>query len=93
MIVHNVLFRLKDPADIPTAVEVLKNMEGQIEVLRHIEVGTDLLGSERSFHIALVTKFDSWEDFEAYRVHPKHKPVLAHMAGVVEQAAVVDYKI
>ncbi len=93
MIVHNVLFKLKDPDDISAAVDVLKSMDGQIDELRHLEVGVDLLGSERSFHIALVTKFDTWADFETYRTHPKHKPVLAHMATVTEQAAVVDYEI
>ncbi len=93
MIVHNVLFKLKNPADIPEAVEKLQGMEGQIDVLRQIEVGIDKVGSERSFHIALITRFDSWEDLETYRKHPVHAPVLAHMATVVERAAVVDYEV
>ena len=93
MIVHNVLFKLKDPADIPQAADVLRGMSGKIAELKSIEVGVDQLGSERSYHIALITKFDTWADFEAYRIHPEHKPVLAHMAEVAASAAVVDYEI
>lgn len=93
MIVHNVLFKLKDKAKVPEAVDVLRSMQGKIAQLRHIEVGVDLLGSERSYHIALVTRFDNWADFEAYRNHPVHQPVLTHMAQVVEHSAVVDYEI
>ena len=93
VIVHNVLFKLRNKADIPAAVEVLRGMKGRIEELRHIEVGVDFLKSERSYDIALLTKFNSREDFEAYRAHPVHAPVLAHMAQVVESAAVVDYEV
>lgn len=92
MIVHNVLFKLKDSGRIEETADVLRSMDGKIDVLRHLEVGVDRVGSERSYHIALVTKFDTWEDLERYRTHPEHAPVLAHMAKVVEQAAVVDYE-
>ena len=93
MIVHNVLFKLKDPAEVERAAEVLRSMEGRIDVLKHIEVGIDKLGTARSYHVALITRFDTWADFETYRSHPVHQPVLAHMAEVVESAAVVDYEV
>ncbi|MEM7678721.1 MAG: Dabb family protein [Myxococcota bacterium] len=93
MIVHNVLFKLKDPGEIDEATTLLKSMKGQIAELKHIEVGIDKLKTERSYHIALTTHFETWADLEAYRVHPVHKPILAHMARVVSTAAVVDYEI
>lgn len=93
MIVHNVLFKLTSDEQIPAAVAKLKSMSGQIDVLRHLEVGVDRLHSDRSYDIALTTKFDSWEDFETYRTHPVHQPVLAFMAEVIDKAAVVDYEI
>lgn len=92
-VIHNVLFKLKDPADLERTVEVLRGMEGKIDLLRRITVGVDRLGTPRSYHIALVTEFGSWEDLEAYRTHPVHKPVLEHMAAVTEHAAVVDYEM
>ncbi|TFE31552.1 Dabb family protein [Cohnella luojiensis] len=94
MITHIVLFKLKDrsPESIDTTVQVLRNMEGKIEELRHLEVGTDVLHSERSYDIALVTKFDSMDALQAYQVHPVHKKVIEHMASVREASVSVDYE-
>lgn len=91
-VIHNVLFKLKRPEDIEEAVALLRGMEGKIDVLKGIEVGVDRLGTPRSWHVALITRFDSWDDLETYRTHPVHQPVLAHMAGVAETAAVVDFE-
>lgn len=94
MITHIVFFKLKDgsPENINRTVDVLRNMEGKIDVLRSIEVGVDVLHSARSFHIALITKFDSLEDLEKYQVHPEHQKVIAHMNEVREASASVDFE-
>ena len=57
MIKHIVFFKLKDrsPEKVEATVQVLRNMEGKIPQLLSIEVGADLIHSERSFDIALVT--------------------------------------
>jgi len=93
VIVHNVLFKLKDPDQIEPTARLLRSMEGQIEGLASIEVGIDRVHSSRSHHIALITRFESWEDLDRYRAHPVHQPVLEHMAEVTESAAVVDFEI
>jgi Stress responsive A/B Barrel Domain len=94
MITHIVLFKLKDrsPESIATTVQVLRDMEGKIDELRHLEVGTDVLHSERSYDIGLVTKFDSLEALQAYNVHPVHKKVIEHMTSVREASVSVDYE-
>ncbi|WP_027088082.1 Dabb family protein [Cohnella panacarvi] len=94
MITHIVLFKLKDrnPESIARTAAVLRDMEGKIDVLRHLEVGTDVLYSERSYDIALYTKFDSMEDLNAYQVHPVHKLVIEHMTSVREASVSVDYE-
>ncbi|CAH1225373.1 hypothetical protein PAECIP111893_05253 [Paenibacillus plantiphilus] len=94
MITHIVLFKLKDrsPESIAATAQVLKDMEGQIDVLRHLEVGTDILHSERSYDIALVTKFDSMDALGEYQVHPVHKKVIEHMTQVRESSFSVDYE-
>jgi hypothetical protein len=94
MITHIVLFKLKDrsPESVARTTQVLRDMEGKIEVLRSIEVGTDVLHSERSYDIALITKFDSMEALNEYQVHPVHKKVIEHMAEVRESAVSVDYE-
>jgi hypothetical protein len=89
-----VLFKLKDRSSesIERTVQVLRNMEGKIAELQHLEVGTDVLHSERSYDIALVTKFDSMEALKAYQVHPVHKLVIEHIATVREASVSVDYE-
>lgn len=94
MITHIVLFKLKDrsPESVARTAAVLRDMEGKIDVLRHLEVGTDVLHSERSYDIALYTKFDSMADLNAYQVHPVHKLVIEHMTTVRESSVSVDYE-
>jgi hypothetical protein len=95
MIKHIVFFKLKDrsPEKVEATVQVLRNMEGKIPQLLSIEVGADLIHSERSFDIALVTVVASMEDLQAYQVHPAHKEVIAHINEVKELSFAVDYEI
>ncbi|MEK5029434.1 MULTISPECIES: Dabb family protein [Paenibacillus] len=95
MIKHIVFFKLKDrsPEKVEATVQVLRNMEGKIPQLLSIEVGADLIHSERSFDIALVTVVASMEDLQAYQVHPVHKEVIAHINEVKELSIAVDYEI
>jgi len=95
MVTHIVLFRLKDksPANIRKAEEKLLSMDGKVELLRHLEVGLDVLHSARSFDIALLTKFDSLDDLQAYQIHPYHGgDVAPFMRELSEAVAVVDYE-
>jgi hypothetical protein len=95
MITHIVLFKLTEPTT--EALEATKNkllsMNGKIDLLRHLEVGVDVIRSERSFDIALTTKFDSLEDLQAYQVHPYHAgEVVPHMKAVCSAIVAVDYE-
>lgn len=47
MIKHIVLFKLKDasPEIVARTVEVLRGMQGKVEQLRSLEVGTDVIRS------------------------------------------------
>jgi predicted GTPase len=95
MITHIVLFKLKarTPEGIEKAREILLSMDGKVEQLRFLEVGTDLIHSPRSADIALVTRFDSLEDLQAYQVHPYHaNEVAAYMRGVSSSVVSADYQ-
>ncbi|MFC5471775.1 Dabb family protein [Cohnella suwonensis] len=94
MITHIVLFKLKDgsPESVERTAQVLRDMEGKIDVLRHLEVGVDVVRSDRSYDIALYTKFDSMEDLQAYQVHPEHKKVIEHMNIYRESSVSADYE-
>jgi antibiotic biosynthesis monooxygenase (ABM) superfamily enzyme len=88
---HVVTFRLKDAARIEETAAKLRAMAGKVPALRSIEVGVDELKGGRSVHIALITRFDDREGYDAYAADPVHRQVLAHMATVVESASVVDW--
>lgn len=94
MITHIVFFKLKDRSQqsVGKAKDILLGMKGRIPQLRHLEVGSDVLHSQRSFDIALVTKFDSLEELDAYQKHPMHVEVAKYMTSVRESAIAVDYE-
>ncbi len=95
MITHIVFFKLNDPtaANIAEAKEMLLGMEGNIPLLRHLAVGTDVMRSERSYDLALVTRFDSLEDLQAYPVHPFHADkVVPYVKSVSKSVVTVDYE-
>ena len=95
MVTHIVFFKLADPsaANIAATRDKLLSMSGRIDLLRHLEVGVDVVRSERSYDIALVTKFDSLDDLQAYQVHPYHAgEVVPHMKSVCSSVVAVDYE-
>ncbi len=95
MITHIVLFKLADPTaeNVTATRNKLLSMDGKIDLLRHLEVGVDVIRSERSYDIALTTRFDSLEDLQAYQVHPYHAGVVVpHMKSVCSSVVAADYE-
>lgn len=64
MITHIVFFKLIDRSaqNSSKAAQVLRSLEGKVPVLKYLEVGIDLLRTNRSYDIALVARFESLED-------------------------------
>ena len=94
MITHVVCFRLTDrsPGNVRKVCEVLEGLRGRIPVLRSLSVGADVIRSPRSWDVALVAKFDSLADLEAYQVHPAHQEVVRFLDTVREGTVAVDYE-
>ena len=94
MITHIVFFKLKDtsPDNIEKTKNVLQGLDGNVPQLRNLEVGVDVIHSERSYDIALVARFDSLEDLNAYQTHPVHVKVGEYINSVKESAVAVDYE-
>lgn len=96
MIAHIVLFKLKEPTDanMATVREMLLSMNGKIPMLRHLEVGNDVIRSERSYDVALYTKFDNLADLQAYQVYPYHaETVVPCMKANCSSIVAADYEI
>ena len=93
MVKHIVMFKLteKTEANLAQVVDALKGMEGRIESLKHIEVGVDFKGSDRSYDVVLTTHFDDVQGLEQYIAHPIHQPVVALIRSLCSGSVVVDY--
>ena len=83
MFTHIVLFKVKEPTQ--ENLEFLKktflSMNGNIEELKELEVGVDVIGSDRSFNIGIITRFDSKEDYLAYDVNEFHVEKVKKVIG------------
>ena len=95
MIKHIVMFKLaeKTPENMERATQSLKSLEGNIETLKTIEIGSDFLESERSYDIVLITQFDNPEGLKVYARHENHLPVVKIMQSLCTSSVVVDYEI
>lgn len=96
MIAHIVLFKLKEPTEsnITAVKEMLLSMNGKLPMLRHLEAGADVIRSERSYDVALYTKFDNLADLQAYQIHPYHADtVVPLMKASCSAIVAVDYEI
>ncbi|MFC2115252.1 Dabb family protein [Bacteroidota bacterium] len=100
MIRHVVMFKLKDMADnvaLEAAKKEVKNrleaLPGKIDVIRSMEVGINIVKSDRAFDVALVSSFENLDDLETYRVHPAHQEVVEYIAGVKDKSASADFVI
>jgi stress responsive alpha/beta barrel protein len=94
MIKHIVMFKLteKTPENVDQVIKALKGMQGKIETLKHLEVGRDYSGSERSYDVVLTTHFDDKEGLQAYIGHEVHLPVVKKIRSLCAGSVVVDYE-
>lgn len=94
MIKHVVVFKLKDGECPKKAKEVLLSMEGNVPMLKAIEVGVDKLHSVRSFDVILSVVLDDMKALEDYQKDPYHCSVVKeHMHKVAERSVAIDYNI
>lgn len=93
MLQHVVCQKFAKKEDAQKAAELLRTLPAQIPVLRSMEVGLDMLGSERSYDLVLIAQFDSWEDLHAYDAHPAHLRVREFIRACRTGTVSVDYEV
>ena len=95
MIRHIVLIKIKEEfkAEIPQLVKNFYTMKGKVEGLLDLEAGADILGSERSYDLALICTFADRASFDAYQTHPAHMPVKKRMHEVREGSVACDFLV
>lgn len=94
MIKHIVCFKLKNGEDVNKAKEVLLSMKGNVPLIRDIEVGVDVLHSERSYDLILSVVLDDMKALEEYQNDPYHVNVVkTHMHKVRSASVAIDFEI
>ena len=95
MIRHIVLFKIKDEfkSEIPQLVKNFEDMRGRIEGMLELQAGADILHSERSYDLALITVFQDRASFDAYQTHPVHLPVKKRMHEVRSASVACDFEV
>ena len=94
MITHVSLFKLvhANAETVAEAKKALASLEGRITQLRSFEVGANMVDSYRSYDLALIAKFDSIADLQAYQRHPAYVDVVKYLQGVRQSVITVDYE-
>ncbi len=94
MIKHVVCFKLNEGENPEKAKEVLMSMKGKVPMLREIEVGVDVLHSERSFDVYLSVVLDDMNALEEYQNDKYHCEVVkAYMHKVRKSSVAIDFEI
>lgn len=93
MVRHVVLMRFVDAADAPEAKTRLEALPAVIEQLRSLEVGLDVLRTEVSFDLALVSTHDDLDGLRAYQEHPAHVEFLSWVGPRLAARALVDAEV
>ncbi len=95
MVRHIVMFWLKDkdPALIEETLSLINGMKGRIPGMLTLDAGADFAAASRSCDLCLCETFVSREALEAYRTHPVHLPVQAHMHAVMDHSCSADYEV
>ena len=93
MLKHIVCFKLNEGESKEKAKEVLLSMQGNVPMLRGIEVGIDVLGSTRSYDVILSVVLDDMKALEEYQKDAYHCDVVKkHMHAVTKTSVAVDFE-
>ena len=90
-----VLFKFKPETAPESAARLeaaLKALPASIAEIREFRVGRDVVRSERSYDLALVSAFDDLSAMRRYQVHPDHQEVLAQVKALCGAVVVVDFE-
>ncbi|MBG0789811.1 MAG: Dabb family protein [Desulfovibrionaceae bacterium] len=98
MVRHIVMWTLKNEAEgasaAENAAEMKKRLEalnGRIDGLRNLEVGTEIVAADPECHVALCSEHDDENALDHYQAHPEHQACVAFVKKVAATRRVLDY--
>lgn len=94
MLTHVVSFKFKPETTAEQAAQLeagLRGLPAVISEIREFRVGRDVVRSERSYDLALVSGFDDLAAMQRYQVHPAHQEVVALVKALCAGVVAVDF--
>lgn len=99
MVAHVVMWRVKGEdagARAEACAEIkasILKLEGKIPGLLSLEVGLNQVEHPGSYDLVLISRHESWEALDAYRVHPEHLKVAEVVGRHSKERAAVDFEV
>ncbi len=96
MLRHLVFFKFHPHVEEPEIADLEESLRALPQTIAEIagfEVGRDVLHSERSYDLALVSTFADLDALQVYQVHPDHQRVVAKVRKLCSSVAAVDFEI
>lgn len=98
MIRHIIMLKLKESANTPegkimakTVKNELKKLKEKIDIIRHLEVGINVVSLPHAYDVVLTTDFDSLEHLQEYKDHQAHLDFIEFNKNYCISKASVDY--
>jgi hypothetical protein len=92
MLTHVVLMRFDDPADAPEARDLLEGLAGRVEGLASMTLGLDVVHSEVSYDLCMITTHRHLDDLRSYQNHPAHLEVAGWLRPRLAGRVSVDFE-
>ena len=94
MLRHVVFFKFKEGVGEGDIVDLEQSLAALVLVIPEIlsyEFGRDVVRSERSYDLALVSTFKDLDSLQRYQKHPDHQIVLQKVNDLCESVLAVDF--
>lgn len=98
MIKHIVMWTLKEEHNGMQKNEIAKELKDKllalkdkIEQIKSIEVGINAIHPDKNHDVALVTKFETFDDLAIYAKHPDHMLVVEFVKEIATGRAASDF--
>lgn len=94
MLTHVVFFKFNpgtSETDIKHVEQALQKLPSVIDEIREFRVGRDIIQSDRSYDLALVSAFEDLSAMQRYQVHPEHQKVVDFVKTLTSSIVAVDF--
>lgn len=92
MLTHVVSFTFADPQDRLGARDRLEALPPQIDAIRSLTTGLDVVGDPGAAHLVLISTHDDVAGLRAYQDHPAHRDFATWVAPLLSGKTVVDFE-